>query len=61
MIMAMFIGFRAFSNGKVPEGFTADILKNAVKQKIDKYIEELQDLNDEEKVGLLSFGGKKWS
>jgi hypothetical protein len=26
-------------------------------EKIDKYIEEIQDLNDEEKVGLLSFGG----
>jgi hypothetical protein len=30
-------------------------------EKIDKYIEELQDLNDEEKVGLLSFGGSSTS
>ncbi len=30
-------------------------------EKIDKYIEELQDLNDEEKVGLLSFGGNSTS
>lgn len=26
-------------------------------EKIDRYIEEMQDLNDEEKVGLLAFGG----
>ncbi|MCL4397065.1 hypothetical protein M1494_01830 [Candidatus Parvarchaeota archaeon] len=30
-------------------------------EKIDMYIEELQDLNDEEKVGLLSFGGNSTS
>ena len=30
-------------------------------EKIDEYIEELQDLNDEEKVGLLSFGGSSTS
>jgi hypothetical protein len=30
-------------------------------EKIDKYIEELQDVNDDEKVGLLAFGGNSTS
>ena len=30
-------------------------------EKIDRYIEELQDLNEDEKIGLLSFGGSSTS
>ncbi|MGC8533879.1 MAG: hypothetical protein ACP5MV_04630 [Candidatus Parvarchaeum sp.] len=30
-------------------------------EKIDRYLEEIQDLNDEEKVGLLAFGGENTS